>query len=108
MIEEAKNFSDVLYQLQKRPELYLGRGGKNITLLSTYLNGFTHARMIYKVSDTLAENFMKLQDYTAKRFNKYPSGLGWPNLILEYCNGDQAKAFEFFFLILEDFKKEIT
>jgi len=107
MVEYIKNFSDVLYQIEKRPGLFLGPKAKNITRLSTYLNGFTFAMGIYKANDTLAENFYKLHDYTAKRFNKYPTGLGWPALMLEHCNGDQEKAFELFYLILQDFKKEI-
>lgn len=96
-----------------RPMLYLSK--ISITLLRTYLDGFDCALKLNGIDfdwkqfrpnvEPLPE--VGFQGWVAQKILGYKSTpMGWNNIILEYTEKNEEKAFDLFFALLEEFKLE--
>lgn len=96
-----------------RPMLHLSK--ISITLLRTYLDGFDRALKLNGINfdwkqfrpniEPLSE--VGFQGWVAEKILGYKSTpMGWNNIILEYTDKNEEKAFDLFFALLEEFKLE--
>jgi len=95
---------NIIDNIRKRPGLYLG--GKSITALSHFLDGYQAAQR-----DLAAEQngalfplpFQYMHDYTAYRLKNPRSSMGWRDQILRSCDGDEEAALWKFFELYDGF-----
>ena len=109
---EIKHIYDLLDAIQPCPAMYLGN--YSVTYLSVYLQGVRMAsEILNKPFDW--KNFLSFEypkttyDFRAfleKYFNEMLGGHGWDSFILNKVDGDEEKAFDVFFALLEEFKLE--
>ena len=73
--------------------------------MSYFIDGYTYAILIHNLQnkDPLAHNFNDFHDFTAKWLHRTMNGIGWPQMITEFCNGDEEKALDIFFDIFEEY-----
>ncbi|MBD1942803.1 hypothetical protein H6F50_10610 [Coleofasciculus sp. FACHB-712] len=85
--------------------MYLGK--KSITLLKAFISGYYFARQTNNVA-ILEEipPFGQFHDWIARYYNWESSTAGWNNIILQEF-GDEAKALDVFFELLELFKQRL-
>lgn len=96
---------ELLERIKPRPGMYLGK--KSITLLKAFISGYYFARQTNNVA-ILEEipPFGKFHDWIARYYNWESSTAGWNNIILQEL-GDEAKALDVFFELLELFKQRL-
>ncbi len=122
ILENSKNFPEIteretskvvkepfFYNLMKgfqtRPQLYIGE--KSLSLLVMYLQGFYTATQSFGIKFENGFYPKGLNDWIRKQLTvEDKEALHFSNLILEECNGDEEKAFDVFFALLEEFKLE--
>ena len=82
--------------------MYLGK--ESISLLRANLSGY-YAALFANILPTESEpSFRGFHDWVALRLGYYESTSGWDNMLLEAANGDETKALENFFVLLEEYK----
>lgn len=84
--------------------MYLGK--KSVSLLSAYLCGFLDALRTYDLPTESEPPFHVFHDWVALRLGYFESTLGWSNMLLEAADGDEAKALDNFFVLLEEYKNK--
>jgi phosphoribosylanthranilate isomerase len=83
-----------------RPAMYIGR--KSISHLSGFLSGMNFGYHLTNNETKYPFQFSdKLREFFQNRFGSLPF-----SRILKECNGDEEKAFDLFFALLEEFKLE--
>ncbi|HEX8738447.1 MAG TPA: phosphoribosylanthranilate isomerase [Pyrinomonadaceae bacterium] len=101
-----ENLWSLFSAIYLRPQMYLGE--KSLSKLQTFLHGFFTALHLAKA------NF-ETGKYESEEFRKWMGekvGYGYPNSIscmthiLRKLDNDEAKAFDLFFALLEEFKLE--
>lgn len=97
-------FFDMMSNIHSLPEIYIGK--KSLSLLMMYLHGYHNATQYFGVE--FEDGFFP--ESSSWMINKLtvennPS-LHFSNLILEECGGDEEKAFNLYFALLEKFKLE--
>ena len=99
--ERIKTLADLIDQIKIRPELYIG--DRRISTLSTFLQGYSMAHWIYQVEmDLPAKQLQNFHSFVESKFNDNRT-IGWSNLILEKCNGDNEGALQMFFDLFREF-----
>lgn len=99
----------LLGYFRQRPGMYLGRN--QISLLSTFMTGYRFSLQEngYDISsDPFFGNdsggfFIWFQNKRG-----YSSSSNWYLTILKECNGEEEKALELFFNLLEEYKNELN
>lgn len=105
VVKEHKNFEikdiyDVLFLIELRPAMYLGC--KSISLLAGFLSGIDFGYFLASNQTESPFRFPdKLSSFIQSRYGSLPY-----KRILEKCFGDEEKAFDLFFALLEEFKLE--
>ncbi|MEH2077424.1 MAG: hypothetical protein V7K57_24000 [Nostoc sp.] len=98
-----KNIYDILEMMRPRPQMFLGQ--RSLTALSGFIGGYFFAM---EENGILIEEenppFSQLNNWVARYYKRYGSTAGWKNIILREV-GDEAKACDVFFEILELFKQ---
>lgn len=103
------NEYSLIETIRKRPGMYLG--SPSITALMNFLHGYQFAlHELCKFDDAYPGNlfpldFYFMHEYTALLFDLKESTAGWRNHILWNCGGDEEKALNRFFEILDEFKE---
>ena len=100
----AFNIYTFLSHVEKRPAMYFGK--KSVSLLRAYLEGFLSALRAYDLPTESEPPFYGFHDWVALRLGYYESTLGWSNMLLEAADGDEAKALDNFFVLLEEYKNK--
>ncbi len=98
-----KNIYDILAMIKTRPGMYLGQ--RSLTALSSFIDGYFFA--IGENGILIEEEnppFSQLNNWVARYYKRYGSTAGWKNIILREV-GDEAKACDVFFELLELFKQ---
>lgn len=95
-----KEFLELLDDIRKRPEEYLGR--KSLILLNSFFHGYYDG--LYYVKDWSITYFCGLHEWTAARYEG-PATIGWARMIT-YSERCEVKAFDRFFELLEEFVEE--
>jgi len=97
-------FYNMMKGFQTRPQMYFGK--KSLTLMMLYLQGFDNAAQMFGIE---FENgfYPEISNWVREKLNvENKLSLHYSNLILEECDGDEEKAFDLFFALLEEFKLE--
>ncbi|OYE04252.1 hypothetical protein [Nostoc sp. 'Peltigera membranacea cyanobiont' 232] len=98
-----KNLYEILEMMRPRPQMFLGQ--RSLTALSGFIGGYFFAM---EENGILIEEenppFSQFHDWVARYYKWYESTAGWKNIILREV-GDEAKACDVFFELLELFKQ---
>lgn len=98
-----KNIYELLEMIKQRPGIYLGQ--RSLTALAGFIGGYFFA---IAENNILVEEeippFRQFHDWVARYYKWYESTAGWKNIILKEV-GDEAKACDVFFELLELFKQ---
>jgi phosphoribosylanthranilate isomerase len=99
-------FYDFLTAVRQRPELFLGE--KSLSKLQIYLLGFQSALYFSKSNYSLGKyDSEEFRMWMSKRVGYvYPNSFNCMTYIREKCDGNEEKAFDLFFALLEEFKLE--
>lgn len=93
---------EMFEDLRERPGMYLGK--KSITLLYVYFGGYIHKD--FKANFTnYHTSFCDFTEFVRKYHNGSLSK-GWSSLILDATDGDEEKAVDLFYELLDEFKKQ--
>ncbi len=113
---KIENIYDLLFLIEHRPAMYLGK--PTINRLFMFLLGIEFGLNLENVKNS---NFSwkqfnpKLEPHyeygfqswiSQKLLNRKTSKYDWAKIILDECKGNEEKAFELFFTLLEEFKLE--
>lgn len=94
---------ELLEMIRPKPQMYLGQ--RSLTALKGFIGGYDFAK---EEKDILVEEeippFRQFHDWVARYYKWYESTAGWKNIILQEV-GDEAKACDVFFELLELFKQ---
>ena len=109
---EIKHIYDLLDAIQPCPAMYLGK--YSVTYLSVYLQGIRMASEIFNKQfdwkDFLSFEYPKttydFRAFLENHLDEMLGGYGWDSFILKKVDGDEIKAFDLFFALLEEFKLE--
>ena len=96
---------EMIDQIRRRPGMYIG--GNSITPLFHYLNGFQAAELRYDLcrkEELFPLSFRYMHEYTQYRLQDHRN-LGWRQLILDSCDGDEEAALRKFFEFYDGFKQ---
>lgn len=100
-----KNIYGLLEIIRQRPGIYLGQ--RSLTALKGFIDGYSFAIV---ENNILVEEeippFRQFHDWVARYYKWYESTAGWKNIILKEV-GDEAKACDVFFELLELFKQRL-
>ena len=88
------NLTFILSGIEQRPGMYLGREGRSLRHLQSYLTGYTSALHRGDEDSLLFDCFT---EWVATRYRVYRGGLNGLGLILEHIGGDDQLAFDEFF-----------
>ena len=97
-----ESFYEFLDNIRQRPALYLSE--TSITVFKGYFNGFLEGSKLLD-NKAVASELRKLNDWVAMRLGYFEGTSGWKNMLLKSENGDEEKAFNKFFILLDEFKK---
>lgn len=95
---------NIIENTRKWPGLYLG--GKSITALSHFLNGYQIAERDLAVGrngEIFPLSFQYMHDYTTYRLKNPNSSMGWCGQILRSCDGDEEAALWKFYELYDGF-----
>lgn len=98
----ATDFYELLDYIRQRPAMYLSE--KSITLLYGFLAGYNFDKWIETVKNTNPP-FGEFNNWVAMKLGFYESTSGWRRMLLKVENGDEEKAFDRFFVLLDEFKQ---
>jgi hypothetical protein len=104
----------LLDTIQPFPAMFLGKS--SLSLLKAYLDGISKAcEILEKPFDWKNFHYFKrdwadrrydFQSFLSDYFNENLGAMGWSSFILNKVDGDEERAIELFFALLEEFKLE--
>jgi hypothetical protein len=102
------DFYEMLDSIGQRPVMYIDPS-QSITALYNYLHGYLNCAGGKKVLSNTEPCYAEFNDWVAMKLNFYESTKGWRRMLLEREDGDEERAFNRFFILLEEFRnrKEI-
>jgi hypothetical protein len=92
-----------LARVRPRPAMYIG--SHSLTRLRAFLDGCFYMAHEYAIECCEQPDFGGLHDWVAKRFGWYESTAGWCNIIVQECGGDEGKALDRFFELVEEYRQ---
>ncbi len=97
--------SNMIEKIRKKPGLYIG--GNNITALWHFLNGYRFGQEsdVENCNELFPLNFRFMGEFTRIQLNSGNRVVGWCHNILDFCNGDEEKAFDKFFELYDEFNR---
>ena len=109
---QIEHIYDLLDAIQPCPSLYLGK--YSISYLWVYLQGIKMAFEILNkqfdwknfISFSYSERKLDFRAFLESRFQELLGGHSWDSFILNKVDGNEEKAFDLFFALLEEFKLE--
>ena len=106
MSEKSGDIYEMLDAMRARPALYLGES--SLTLMWVFLMGYQFALQDHEISfREVGPWSFGFHHYVGRRLNQLPiNGKGYHLLILQHVGGDEAKALELFWQLLDDFRAE--
>ena len=94
-----RTYYDLFDLVRERPEMYLGE--KALTRLDMYLRGYGHGSGGLRYGNP---NFSHFYDFVAAIYRE-PATKGWSRIILENTHGDEERAVDVFYRLLDRFRK---
>ena len=89
--------------IRTRPAMYLGT--HSLVRLRAFLDGCFFLAGQQGIECGAQPDFGGLHDWVAKRFGWYESTAGWCSIILQECGGDDSKALDCFFELVEEYRQ---
>ena len=91
----------LIAQIRPRPAMYVG--SHSLVRLRSFLDGCIFMTDEYDIECCEQPPFGGFHDWVAKRFGWYESTAGWCNIIIQECGGDESKALDVFFELIDEF-----
>ncbi|MBK8812703.1 MAG: hypothetical protein IPN69_18500 [Acidobacteria bacterium] len=98
----ATDVYKLLSAIHKRPVMYLGE--PSLWLLASFLFGYISALETNEIEIEENPSFRGFQSWVVMKLQSNEGNVVWNYLLVKSCNGDAEKAFEKFFVYLEEFK----
>lgn len=98
-------FYELLDALRSRPALYISP--VSITALYNFLHGYLKATGSETIKDT-EPPWMEFNNWVAMRVGFHESTSGWRHMLLSAEDGTEEKAFDRFFILLDEFKGRVA
>lgn len=93
---------ETLALMRERPGVYLGEA--SLVLLQAFLNGCFHLSDEYGIVRCECPDFHGFHEWVARKFQRFPTAMGWCSIIMEECGGDGDKAWVRFFELLDGYR----
>ncbi len=83
-------------------------GEKKISSLRAFLEGAFYTMYIYGITEAeeTGSDLGNFHDWVARYYGWSETTVGWNNIILQECNGNEEKALDQFFILYDEFKNE--
>jgi hypothetical protein len=98
-----KNIYDLLERMKQYPVMYLGKN--EISLLKIYFDGYYQAKDAFGIKNFEMPPFPLFHLWTSHKLWGRNSSADWNTIILEENGGNETKALEQFFVLLDEFKQ---
>ena len=89
--------------IRPRPAMWLG--SHSLVKLRSFLDGCFYMAEEHGIECCGRPDFGGLHDWVAMRFGWYESTAGWCNIIVKECGGDEGKALDRFFELIEEYRQ---
>ena len=99
------NVYETIASIRPHPAMHIGY--HSLTRLQSFLDGCFYMAEKYAIRLCEHPDFHGFHDWTAERFGWKESTAGWCNIILQESNGDEAKALDSFFRLVEEYRRGI-
>ncbi len=96
-----EEFYNLLDEIGQRPALYLGE--TSLTVFRGYFYGYLEGSKLLE-DEEIAVELRSFHNWVAMRLGFFEGTSGWKNMLLHSENGNEEKAFEKFFVLLDEFK----
>ena len=100
---EAFNVYDTIALIRTRPGMYLG--DHSLVRLRAFLDGCFYMAERFDLGRGDGPDFGGLHDWVAKKYGWFESTAGWCDIILQECSGDESKALDQFFNLVEEYRR---
>jgi len=97
---------ETVEQIRSRPAMYLGQCAR--IRLRAFLEGRCFINHEFGIPYHAQPDFGDFHDWVARRFVWRQSTAGWCNAMLEECGGDDRKALDTFFGLVEEVRRSVT
>lgn len=97
------NVYQFLDVLRERPALWLG--DHSLTRLDAFLQGCWFMGHVFFLDCRESPPFGKLHDWVAQRLGWGRTSAGWCTIILHECGGDERRALDRFFELLDEYRR---
>jgi hypothetical protein len=94
---------ELLDAIRRRPEMYIG--SHSIVHLQAYLGGCFHMARVYGIERREEPDFRDLNYWVSEQLLGERISNGWCTIILQECGGDENRALDRFFELLDEFRK---
>ena len=100
-----KDVYEFFDKIKERPAKYVGK--KSLTRIQMFFYGYCYALDLQHI-EFKGEKFKSysFHDWIAEKLGWRESTSGWLNMILDKANGDEEKAVDLFYELLDEFKLE--
>ena len=109
--KKETNLDDSIYDLivneyfRKRIGMYIQ--GNKISILRGFMDGYFYAITAMDIHLRESEpKFELFQDWVSNLLLGHRSAVGWENIILRECDGDEKESTNLFFKLYDDFKNQ--
>jgi len=102
-MKQPYSIYDLLAKIRARPAMYLGEC--SLIRLRAFVDGYSFMANELGIEPRDQPNFSGFHDWVAAKFGWRESTAGWCNIILQECGGDDRKALESFFELIDEYRK---
>ena len=108
MTTESYNIYDILAEVRDKPAMHLGL--KSISHLKLFLDGYSHAmdKLGYKEVSQPRFGHQESHQWFEQKLSLSVATRNWDWMTLAVCNGDEAKAFDRFYELLDEYRCEFA
>ena len=92
---------DIIARIRPRPAMFLG--DCSLVRMRAFIDGCTF--MAQELGVEQHPDFRGFHDWVARKFGWGESTAGWCNIILQECGGDDRKAMETFFELVDEYRE---
>jgi hypothetical protein len=103
VMKQQYSIYELLAKIRARPAVHLGVW--SLVRLQAFLHGYSFMASELGIEPCDQSNFGGFHDWVAARFGWPESTAGWCNIILQECGGDDRKALESFFVLIDEYRK---